>query len=195
MYSYADLLLLLAALHSSAKYTVGVSLLWFGFLIHLEWQHRDRGRALWSWYAWVIPWIAGLALLHSLWSIIFILLAVTYSLKKKIPQIAWISFLYNGALKGALVVGLTSSWLILIGIVIIMAGRNLAGDFRDAGKDRSEGIRSLPVILGVKNNVPFVYPIALAITSSIWTAAGGLPLWMLMAALGVQAATYKLTPR
>src|SRR5439155_19443378 len=62
-YSYADLVLLFAALHATPYQIVGCSLLWFGFLIHLEWWHRDEGRLLWPPYAWVIPWIAGTLML------------------------------------------------------------------------------------------------------------------------------------
>jgi 1,4-dihydroxy-2-naphthoate octaprenyltransferase len=127
--------------------------------------------------------------------VMFIVLSATYALKKRFPGIAYISFLYNGGLKVMLVMDIGQRWPVLLAIGLLMTLRNLMGDVRDAGKDVSEGVRSLPVAMGLRRNVPYVYPAALAITSTIWTIYGHLPIWTLVLALIVQATTYKLTPR
>lgn len=194
-YSYADLLLLFCAVQASDRYIVGASALWFGFLIHLEWRHRDNGRALWPWFIWAILWAVGVVLLPTVQAILFIGLGVIYALKKRFPKIGRISFLYNGALKGALIIGVALSWRLVIGVSLIMAFRNLMGDVRDAGKDFSEGVVTLPVALGLRQNVPWVYPLTLAATSVTWTILGRLPVYMLALAFLVECTTYKLTPR
>ncbi|MFC7484848.1 hypothetical protein ACFQX7_39145 [Luedemannella flava] len=81
------------------------SLLWFGFLIHLEWRHRDRGRALWPWYMWAVPWLLVVLLWHDLTVLIFLACACFYSLKKRFRPIAAVSPVLNGALKAMLILG------------------------------------------------------------------------------------------
>lgn len=195
-YSYADLLLLLIACRADAREILGASCLWFGFLIHLEWQHKDRGRLKWPWFAWVLVWAAGLVLLFRVSSFIFLSLAILYSLKKRIKPIGTFSFVINGCIKGCLVAAVTSSSLALIILVtVVMSIRNLAGDVRDAGKDSAEGVVTLPVLLEYRRNTSIVYPACLVATSILWTVLGRLPWWLLAAALIVEWATYHRTPR
>ncbi|NUW37166.1 hypothetical protein HTZ77_38050 [Nonomuraea sp. SMC257] len=196
IYSFVDLVLLLAALGAALPVAFGISLLWFGFLIHLEWRHRDAGRLLWPWYAWVIPWIAGAIVLHSVWLLPFFVLAVAYALKKRWPSCAAVSPLLNGGLKVTLVLlipGVPAALCVLV--FVIMTMRNLIGDLRDAGKDAREGVQTIPVLLGYQRHTPWIYPAALALTSGIWVYLGGLPWWCWIGAVLIQAGTYRLTPR
>ncbi|WP_411080420.1 hypothetical protein [Streptomyces sp. cmx-18-6] len=196
LYSYVDLLLLLAALNADPRGILGVSLLWFGFLIHLEWRHRDRGRLGWHWSLWAVPWLLAPLVAPSLWLPAFYVSAVAYTYKKRFPWAAAVSPLLNGALKMFLVLlvpGTTAFTAALV--LLLMSVRNLLGDVRDAGKDAEERVMTLPVILGYRRATPYVYPLGLVATSLTWTLMGGLSWWALAGAVSVQAATYHLTPR
>lgn len=195
-YSYADLLLLLIACRASGREIAGGSCLWFGFLIHLEWQHRDANRLRWPGFVWVLTWVIGLVLLFRVSSFIFLGFAILYSLKKRIKVIGVFSFLINGCIKGCLVATLNSSNTAMIALVIIvMSIRNLAGDIRDAGKDAAEGVTSLPILLGYRRNTATIYPVCLVATSVLWTILGGLSGWLLAIALIIEWGTYHRTPR
>jgi 4-hydroxybenzoate polyprenyltransferase len=196
MYSYADLLLLFAAVRTGLPHAALASLLWFGFIVHLEWRHRDHGRTSWPWYAWCVPWLVAIVLWAQPQVWLFLILASTYALKKRFPAIAAVSPLLNGGLKTALVVGAPGAGHAVIALVFTLtAARNLLGDIRDAGKDAAEGVRTVPVLLGYCGRNAFVYPAGLACTSVAWTVLGHLSPWYLVAALAVEAATYRLTPR
>lgn len=195
-YSYVDLLLLCLALHATPLQFVAASLLWFGFLIHLEWRHRDRGRAPWPAWAWVALWSAGLLLGFSLASGLFIVLSVAYSLKKRYPWVGQVSFLYNGLLKVCLVATMPGAGArVLLLVFVLTSLRNLAGDLRDIERDSAEDVQTLPVRLGLHNDIPWIYPAILAATSACWAAVGHLPIVFLMIAWLIQAVTYRLTPR
>jgi 1,4-dihydroxy-2-naphthoate octaprenyltransferase len=195
-YSYSDLLLLLLAVQATGREMLAISLLWFGFLIHLEWRHNDSGRLKWPWWAWVLVWSVAFALMLKLTVLVFFVCAAVYALKKKVRAIGALSFVVNGCVKGALLLPLTSiSWRLVLLVTAVMALRNLAGDFRDAGKDAKMGVTSLPVLLGYRRNTGVVYPLCLAATSCLWTVLGNRPWWELGGALAVQLATYRRTPR
>ena len=196
LYSYADLLLLLLALGASAAEIVQCSLLWFGFLIFLEWLHRDRGRLAWPWYAWAAPWAAAATLDPTAALAPFFAVAIAYSHKKRFSLLAAVSPLLNGAIKGTLVVVIAPDEFAAIALVTaVTALRNLAGDFRDVVKDRTENVATLPVRLGLAKDMPVLYPLSLLATSILWTAVGSLSVWYLAGAIAIQAATYRLTPR
>lgn len=175
---------------------VSASLVWFGFLIHLEWRHRDRGRAYWSPAVWMCAWAVGLALNPSIGLAVAVLLSIAYSYKKRFRFVGRVSFLYNGLLKVALVAGMpgaTPRDLLLVGSV--MAVRNLAGDFRDVRKDRADGATTLPILLGLRDDVRWLYPTCLGATSLLWWSLGSLPISALLVAWLVELLTYRLTPR
>lgn len=195
-YSYSDLVLLLLACGANGRQMVGISLLWFGFLIHLEWQHKDRGRLRWHWMAWIIPWMAAIYLIWEPIVVLFFVFAILYSLKKRVSILSPFSFMVNGSIKAALVAlipGVGLSTILTVGI--IMAIRNLIGDIRDAQKDYVEGVKSLPVVFGYKRDTAFVYPAFLIATSVLWTIRGAIPWWALTLAIVIQLGTYRLTPR
>ena len=195
-YSYADLLLLLIACRADEREILSASCLWFGFLIHLEWRHKDVGRLRWPWFAWVLVWSVGLVLQFRVSSFILLGFAILYSLKKRIKTIGPFSFVINGCIKGCLVATLASSSAMIIALVtVVMSIRNLAGDVRDAGKDSAEGVVSLPVLLGYRWNTGVVYPACLVATSVLWTVLGDLPWWLLASSLIIEWATYHRTPR
>ncbi len=198
LYSYADLMLLLWALGAKTIGIITCSLLWFGFLIHLEWRHRDIGRNRWPWFAWIIPWIFAVAIMPSLSQVLFFASAVAYSLKKRYKVLGLFSSIFNGGLKVLLlVIGVSSliNVIQIIGIFFVMTVRNILGDIRDSEKDAREGVCSLPVALRYQKSTPVVYPAALAASSLLWTIIGNLPIYALICAWLIEAATYRLTPR
>ncbi|MER5264299.1 hypothetical protein ABTZ99_19715 [Actinosynnema sp. NPDC002837] len=196
LYSFVDLLLLLAAVGADGTEVVGVSLLWIGFLVHLEWRHRDDGRLRWHWAAWLVPWLLAPLFLMSPWLVLYYALAVAYTYKKRFPAAGAVSPLLNGGLKATYVLLLPTGTPVVTALVfVVMAVRNLLGDVRDAAKDARQGVGTLPVLLGYRRRTPLVYPAGLVATSVLWTLWGNLPLWALAGALVVQASTYRLTPR
>ena len=195
MYSYVDILLMLFAFGADARTIVSCSLLWFGFLIHLEWRHRDKGRSCWPIWAWIIPWIVGIVIHLSIFQIPFLVTCVAYSLKKRYRWISLISWIINGSIKAWMIAMIPAPlWSILL-VSGLMGIRNLAGDIRDGGKDSAEGVLSLPVALGLKVNIPFIYPACLVATSITWVCIGGNSFLWLIPVFVVQGLTYRLTPR
>lgn len=196
LYSYADLLLLLAALGASLEEVIGGSLLWFGFLVYLDWHQQDRGRLRWPAGVWIVLWVLALALLHNVASVVCIGLACLYAAKKSVSWIAALSPVVNGLLKASIAAAVGGvSAVVMLGVFAIAATRNLLGDLRDVEKDRSDGSDTIPIRLGAKSDVRWAYPLGLATSSLIWTVAGELPFWALATAWFVEAATYRLTPR
>jgi 1,4-dihydroxy-2-naphthoate octaprenyltransferase len=196
LYSYADLVLLLLAVGATSHELAQASLLWFGFLVLLEYIHRDRGRARWPAWTWIALLAAALAIRPSPILVPFVAFAAIYTMKKALPPLALIAPLINGCLKGSLVclVPSVAAWQVII-VIVLTSLRNLTGDLRDIEKDRAEGVRTLPVRAGLQKDVRWVYPVALASTSTLWTVLGNLPVWALAGALAIQATTYRWTPR
>ncbi|TFF36194.1 hypothetical protein [Mucilaginibacter psychrotolerans] len=195
MYSYVDIILMMVAFRADTMMIVSCSFMWFGFLIHLEWQHRDRGRLVWPVWAWIIPWIAGIIIHPSAFQIPIIATCAAYSLKKRYRWIGLISWIINGGIKAWMVAMIPAP---LWGIYLVgglMCLRNLAGDMRDGGKDSAEKVFTLPVALGLKKNIPFLYPSCLVATSIIWVCIGGISFLWLVPVFFIQSLTYNLTPR
>lgn len=196
LYSFVDLLLVLSWQRVTGKDLLRASLLWFGFLVYLDWRHRDAGRERWPAWVWMGLWSGGLVLGTTYRVVAFFVAAAVYSEKKRLPVAGMLSPLVNGLVKVTLlwVVGAQS----LTGLAIVfsvMAVRNLAGDLRDAGRDLRDGVVSIPIALGYKHDTVCIYPIALALSSALWAILGSAPLYVLFAVWCIQACTYHLTPR
>jgi hypothetical protein len=195
LYSYADLMLLVAALGGTPREFLGITLLWFGFIVYLEWRHRDVGRLHWPWIVWVALWIGGIAAVASPLVAPFLFLAVLYAQKKQLGRWGATSWLVNGALKAVLagmVLGTAVALSALVGV--LTAVRNLAGDVRDVEKDAGEGFWTLPVLVGYQGHRD-PYPGVLFLTSAAWTVVGALPWWSLLVTVAIEVVTYPLTPR
>lgn len=195
-YSYVDLLLMLVGAGATSHQLLECSLLWFGFLVFLECMHRDDGRELWSWWVWAGLWAIAVGLAQTPWVAPFIMLCVAYAYKKYVPALAASSFIINGGVKATLLL-LVPRVSLTYGVVVLagMAIRNLMGDFRDVEKDRRDGARSIPVRVGLRRDIRWLYPACLALTTLLWVKLGGLPAWTIPIAFGVEGTTYFLTPR
>lgn len=196
-YSAADLVLLLAATGASTRDLVGGLALWFGFLVYLEWVHKDRDREPWHWTIWVALGLVGLILTANIaGTLVFAVTAALYAEKKRLRWLSPFSWLVNGGVKATLLIAVGGVTLPMIMLVwIVMSLRNLAGDLRDIEKDSSEGVHSLPVVLKIGHDIKWAYPTCLAATTLLWWTLGHLPVAALVIAWAVEASTYKLTPR
>lgn len=196
IYSYIDLVFLLVAAGATFDEVVASSLLWLGFLIFLEWQHRDAGRARWPWAAWAIPWVAAVLYVRGFEVVPFVVLAVLYAQKKRAPALASVAPVVNGGAKASLLLMVHSATAAFAGVVWLATTiRNLLGDFRDIEKDRREGVLTVPVRLGIPHDIWWLYPLGLASTTLLWITLAGLPLWLVVPVWVVQGATYRWTPR
>lgn len=195
-YSYTDLVLLLAAAGASGSEFVTCSGLWFGFLIFLEWVHKDDKRVRWPWWAWALPWLAAVAYVHTMSVLPFLVLSLLYALKKKVAVLALISPILNGAMKASLLLLVpAASTQFALEVWAATGLRNLFGDFRDVVKDRRQHVHTIPVRLGLQRDIKWLYPAGLAATTLAWVIAGPLPSWTVFVAWFVEWRTYRLTPR
>lgn len=194
IYSFVDLILLFILAGATSIEIFGCSLLWFSFLIFLEFIHKDKGRNRWSVYAWIIPFTVGILIIYKIEILFFILSVALYTYKKKYP-LGLISPIINGLLKTSLIMLITDDINILLIVFILMTIRNLAGDIRDAYKDSKENIITLPVKLGYKIHTPYVYPLFLGFTSFVWVFMSDMSLLIIFPVWFIQFQTYHLTPR
>jgi len=194
IYSFVDLILLFIVADATNLEIIGCSLLWFSFLIFLEFIHKDKGRKIWSIYAWILPLIVGVVIINKIEIVFFILASILYTYKKKYP-FGLMSPIANGLLKSFLVLLISDEINLLIMVFILMSIRNLAGDFRDAHKDFNENIITLPVIFGYRKNTDYIYPFFLALTTMVWVIMGEINVWIIIPLWFIQFTTYHLTPR
>lgn len=197
LYSYADLILLFLWMDFSVQQISAATLFWFGFLIFLETQHRDRNRLEWPRLANVPLWLAAI-LVGQLYlqSIIFFLFVYLYTLKKSISGFGIISPIINGLVKGSLLFACgVENMGYLITVFSIMTLRNFLGDLRDIEKDTLDGARSFPMVLGLRNDIKYAYPLGLVCTTLLWAYLGSTAVYVVAVCLVAQLATYNLTPR
>ena len=193
LYSFVDLILFLVAIGADGQRLAGALVLWIGFLCFLEGKHKHKYRALIPRYLWMPFFFIGTCTFGG-WGMVFFFFGVLYSEKKK-SLFASIAPLFRGAQVAALavpIVGLTPFAFLAVALTII---RNFFGDVRDAGKDVKEGTRTLPVLMGLRWNVPYIHLIAMMVTSFIWWSWAGMPVWVLFCTWTLQLSTYHLTPR
>jgi len=127
--------------------------------------------------------------------VIYILLSYLYTFKNK-GWFAFISPIIRGAQNLVLIgylAGFDTIFPYIVFILIVI--RNTAGDLRDTAKDRDEGMKTLPVVLGIKNDYKYIHMFALMGTSFYGWYLTGLPIWWLGLVYIIQVSTYKLTPR
>ncbi len=166
-----------------------------GFVLYLEYKHRHSYRKQAPGLTIIIFWILGIILFRRIEGVIFILLAIIYT-KKNYSYFGVIAPIMRG-LQTIVIIGGVMGYnnsLVWIGGVLILF-RNLLGDLRDVKKDRIDGLRTLPIVLGIKNSISWLHFAFLFITSSVWWYYTRLPIFVLPMVLAIEAATYKLTKR
>ncbi len=172
-------------------------MLWFGFLIYLECRHKDRGREIWPEWVWCLLWIVALLIVKEpALTLLFIIVAVAYTYKKYIPFLGLVSPFVNGLVKTSLVLasGFHSTQFLLL-IFIVMSARNFMGDLRDITKDSNDGAQTIPIRLGIKKDIRWIYPASLVLTTLLWGWIAGLSLPIIISLNILQLLVYPLTPR
>lgn len=194
LYSLADLVLFLWAAGATAQAFAGGLVLWIGFLCYLEGKHRHAYRQSLVPYIW-LPLLAWGELWYRDWGVVFFFFGILYAEKKR-PGFVAIAPLFRGAQMVALaapLLGIEHPFTWAAGVLTVF--RNLLGDIRDAGKDAQEEVLTIPVLVGLRRNVPYIHLIGMMATSFIWWSWGDMPMWVLFGTWVVQLSTYHLTPR
>ncbi len=194
IYSLVDLFLLLVAIKSNYYQFIGAILLHVGFLFYLEYKHDHSYRMKIPGLLWQIFIIFGLFFYNRVEGLLYVLVSFLYT--KKTKKLGFLSPFMRGLQFFFIVGGITNfhSYLpYLAGILGFL--RNLAGDFRDAGKDKKESMRTLPVIFGLNKNIKYVHLFALFLTTFVWWYVSGISIYWLMLIFLVEIGTYNLTPR
>ncbi len=195
IYSFLDLVLLLVALHAGLYDFLGVVFLHIGFLAYLENQHSHSYRKkVPKWFGYLVTGL-GIFFYRDVEAILFLVCSFYY-VKKTEDSWGWSGPLFRGLQYFFLVGGIVGyinpiTWIAFTLIFI----RNFAGDLRDVEKDISEGMKTLPIILGFKKDVKYVHLITTLITSLIWIIFAKIPLFIIPLVVFVQIITYKITPR
>ena len=83
-------------------------------------------------------------------------------------------------------------------VFVLVSLRNLVGDFRDAGDDRTDNMQSIPVVFGFTKNQQWAFyghVTFVLVTTYIWFQHSFLdPAWMIPLMI-LQVISYPITPR
>ena len=195
VYSLLDLIILLIAVQAAPQEFLGVIFLHLGFLVFLETRHSHPFRIKMPKGLWAFLTLFGI-ILYRHWEIIPFLLLSFFYVEKTQKYFGYIApflrafqyfFLFGG------IIGYHHQIILIIPLVIFI--RNFAGDLRDITKDRNDGLKTLPVVLGLKNNIKYIHLIAMLSTTLIWWSFTSLPIHFLLVVFLVQIFSYNITPR
>src|SRR3989344_3885227 len=194
LYSLADLALLLVATRATTYQFWGAILLHIAFLAYLESKHAHTYREKIPTSISYILAIVGLFFFRKIEGLLYLLAGYFYT--KKTKNLGWISPFFRGLqnifIVGA-ITGYASSFPYIVGLIFFI--RNFIGDMRDTEKDRMEGTKTIPVLLGIKKNIKHVHLFATITTSIIWGFLSPISITWLAAVIVIEIATYNLTPR
>ena len=80
-------------------------------------------------------------------------------------------------------------------VFTLITGRNIAGDLRDVTKDKREGTKTIPLVMGVNQDFKSAHILALFATTFVWWYIADISvLWLVLVYL-IQLLPYNLTPR
>ena len=195
LYSLIDLALLLLASHADTAKFLGSLFLWLGFLSLLEARHKHTYRENIPYTICVLLFTVGFLLYGGIIPLGYIALSLLYTLKNK-SNWGIVSPFIRGLQTLLLIVGITgfSHFLpYLAGFII--AVRNMLGDARDVTRDRTEKMKTFPIILGLEKSPKNIHLFATLATATIWWLIGGFnPIYLLATYVAI-VTTYSLTPR
>jgi 4-hydroxybenzoate polyprenyltransferase len=194
LYSLVDLILLLVALQTEIYQLVGAVMLHITFLAYLESRHAHNYRAKVPGSVSYILSIVGLIFYRKVEG--FLYLVTSYLYTKKTKDLGRMSPFFRAIQNFFIVagiVGYVSSIPYIVAVIFFL--RNLIGDFRDIEKDKMEGVKTIPVILGLKKSIAHIHLLATMATSVIWWIISPLSVIWLAIVILIQASTYYLTPR
>jgi 4-hydroxybenzoate polyprenyltransferase len=196
IYSMIDLILLLYISGVDTPNFLGSIILHVAFLSYLEAQHKDNGRKKIPHIVWLILMFVGVFFYQNTLSVTgYIISSFFYTLKKK-GFWGKYSPIMRG-LQNFFIIGGIVGFLNPLSIVsfVALSLRNLTGDFRDVTKDRSEHVRTIPVLLGIKKDCKKIHLLAIFMTTLLWWSFSELPMLVLLMSYYIQSVTYNLTPR
>lgn len=194
LYSLVDLILVLIVIKSSVCEIFGAVLLHIAFLAYLEYKHSHEYRIkvpfLWT----PLFGISGLILYSHIEGFGYWLTSYLYT--KKTKSLGWFSPIARGVQNFFIVAGIIgyNSYLTFF-IPFLFFIRNLMGDFRDVEKDKKEGMKTIPVLLGFNKSIKGIHLIATLFTSTIWVYLGGISILWLIPIYLIEIKTYNWTPR
>ncbi|TKJ17008.1 hypothetical protein CEE44_00540 [Candidatus Woesearchaeota archaeon B3_Woes] len=194
-YSLVDLMILLIAIGTNKLQFIGVIFLHLGFILYLEYIHSHSYRMSFPKFLWSILLIIGLIFYNHIAVIGFLICSFLYT-RKNLPTLGLYSPLFRGLqyyFLTAGIVGFLNPLSFLAGVLLTL--RNFAGDLRDTVKDRKEGLKTIPIIFGLKKSIKHIHLIVLLITSLVWWYISGLSILWLAILYVIQIGTYNLTPR
>ena len=195
VYSLLDLTILLVASGANVTEFFGAILLHIAFLSYLETRHHHEYRKGVPKYFWLIPTIVGVIIYGHVWyALLYVICSYVYTLKDK-SYFAAASPFMRGLQCFFIVAGISGftsfTWLVLG----VLFARNLLGDVRDAAKDAAKGMKTLPVILGLRQNVKYMHLAATLGSTLIWWSYTIIAWYVILLVLLVQISVYELTPR
>ncbi|MCX6784941.1 MAG: hypothetical protein NTV81_03330 [Candidatus Komeilibacteria bacterium] len=197
IYSFLDLLFFVFAITRDGRFVIGIGLLWLGFLAYLESRHHDKLRLAVSNYLWIFFLLGAIAAKIPIW-LCLVFSVCSYFYAKKKQGVFWgATSPFWRAGQNSLIALAYAPALVLV-VFVITGLRNLIGDWRDVYFDKKEGLKTIPVLLGVTKNQPWAYYAHLGLvclTTGFWFYYAQLdPRWLILVVI-VQIASYPLTPR
>lgn len=195
LYSLADLILLLIAFKADNFEFFGVILLHLGFLLYLERKHSHHYREEFFVWIWILLIIFGAVLYKHIEFLPFLLFSYLYA-KKSDSDFGTFSPVFRGLQVFFLVAGIAGYYNVLTWAVLpIIFVRNFMGDLRDARKDRKDGLKTLPIVLGFRKGSKYIHLIAIMVTSLIWWSFADIFVVYLFIVFAIEIITYNLTVR
>jgi len=195
IYSFVDLILLLYAAKLSLTPFVGALALWIGFLLYLEWRHKHSYRSHSPILSWILFFTLGTLLFPFPWGIAFVLTSILYS-EKKLAYGGIFSPFARGLQSALFLIPFVTFYSPLLGIAPLATTlRNILGDVRDAKKDFDNNMKTIPVLLGLRKNIPYVHLLGVLSTTLLWWSFTTLPFFIVLLLWIIEIMTYKLTPR
>lgn len=195
IYSLVELIVICIAIKADWFSFAGIILLHLGFLLYLESVHKHKYRAGFPKYLWIGLICAGIVFYNNPAVIGFLVFSFLYA-KKNIRCLSPYSPLFRGVQCYFLISGVIGFLSPLSFVFLgISAVRNFIGDLRDVTKDRKEGLKTLPIVLGFKKDMKRAHLIALLFTTLAWWYLSGISVLWLVALYLVQIGSYDLTPR
>lgn len=186
--------MLLVAIKADRLEFVGAIILRVAFLAYLESKHSHAYRAkVPRWVSYVLA-VVGALVYGKIEGIIYLLFGFLYT--KKTRQLGFASPILRGLQNLFIVAGIIgyhSPITYMVGVLFFL--RNLAGDFRDTEKDKKEGMKTLPVIIGMNNNLKHIHLILIILTSTAWWYLSSVSISWLVLVIIIEISTYNLTTR
>ncbi|HEY4520714.1 MAG TPA: hypothetical protein VJJ72_02850 [Candidatus Paceibacterota bacterium] len=196
VYGILDIFVFATALTASNTEIFGIILLWIGFLLHLEAEHRDELRLRISQWIALLVYIPSFIFLPTWVPLVFGFLGFLYAKKKKHKFLALISPMLRGLQSTTLAFSFNP--YLIMPAFILSAARNLVGDFRDAGGDHDTKILTIPVRLGFRQNQSWAFYghlIMVIFTTIFWFQYSFLDHSILTLIILMQVLAYPVTPR